>query len=150
MLPYDEEELLQAFDRLGAEARYMRFMSSIQHLNVERLRAVLDSFPERGLALAAKVPAADGIDIVGTASFVIDGKGGCEFAIAILSEWAGAGLGRALMEILIEGARERGLERMHGFVLAANQPMLRLAARLGFAVKADPDDFSIRIVRLEL
>ena len=151
VLPTDEEELLQAFDRLGNEARYMRFMSSIRHANVERLRAVLASFPEKGFAIAATVPAEDGIDIVGTASFVIAGdEGGCEFAISVLGEWAGAGLGGKLMEALIDVARRRGLAQMHGFVLAANQPMLGLAARLGFKVKADPEDFSVRRVTLAL
>jgi acetyltransferase len=151
MLPTDEEELLQAFDRLGPEARYMRFMSTVQHVNVDRLHTVLASFPAKGFAIAATVPAPDGIDIVGTASFMVAAEGGaCEFAIAILGEWAGAGLGRQLMEAVIEAARGRGLTRMHGFVLATNQPMLRLAARVGFKAKADPDDFRVRIVSLDL
>jgi hypothetical protein len=39
---------------------------------------------------------------------------------------------------------------MEGFVLAVNQPMLRLARRLGFSVSPDPDDPSLRICRLRL
>jgi hypothetical protein len=39
---------------------------------------------------------------------------------------------------------------MEGFVLTQNQPMLRLARRLGFGVKAEPDDASVRICRLTL
>jgi hypothetical protein len=31
-----------------------------------------DSFPEEGLAIAATIPAGDGIDIVGTATFIVD------------------------------------------------------------------------------
>ena len=151
ILPTDEAELLQAFDRLKPEARYMRFMSSIQHADVDRLHKVLASFPEKGFAIGATVAAPDGIDIVGTASFMVEGDGGsCEFAISIMEEWGGAGLGRKLMEALIDVARRRGLAQMRGFVLAINRPMLGLAARLGFRVSADPEDFSIRIVRLEL
>ena len=147
----DEEELLQAFDRLGADARYMRFMHAVREANVPRLRQVLDSFPEKGLAIAATVPAADGIDIVGSASFVL-GSGGddCEFAVTVAGGWAGAGLGRALMTALVDAARRRGLKEMVGFVLAENAPMLRLAARLGFAVKRDPDDYSQCICWLDL
>ena len=147
----DEEELLQAFDRLGAEARYMRFMHSVREANVPRLREVLDSFPEKGLAIAATVPAEDGIDIVGSASFVIGSRGDdCEFAISVVDGWAGAGLGHVLLTALVDAARRRGLREMTGFVLAANGPMLRLAARLGFAVGRDPDDFSQCICRLAL
>jgi len=35
------------------------------------MRKVLASFPEHGVGIAATVPAADGIDIVGTAIFVL-------------------------------------------------------------------------------
>jgi hypothetical protein len=55
--PSDEEELLQAFDRLGADSRYMRFMHAVREANVPRLRQVLGSFPDKGLAIAATVPA---------------------------------------------------------------------------------------------
>jgi RimJ/RimL family protein N-acetyltransferase len=150
ILPSDEEEILQAFDRMGMDARYMRFMTSVRHANVPRLRNVLASLPQKGLAIAATVPAPDGIDIVGTASFVMDGAGGCEFAISILEAWGGAGLGRGLMEALIGAAKDRGLAEMKGFVLAQNRAMLRLAERVGFKVKADPEDFSVRIVTLAL
>jgi acetyltransferase len=85
----DEEELLQAFDRLGPDSRYMRFMHAVREANVSRLRQVLDSFPEKGLAIAATVPAADGIDIVGSATFVIGARGDdCEFAISVVDPWA--------------------------------------------------------------
>lgn len=151
ILPTDEEEILQAFDRLGPEARYMRFMTAIRHANVDRLHKVLASFPEKGMAIAAIVPAPDGIDIVGAASFMVDGSGsGCEFAISIVDAWSGAGLGRILMEGLIEAAKRRGLREMKGFVLAQNRGMLALASRLGFSTRADPEDFSIRIVTLAL
>lgn len=147
----DEEELLQAFERLSPDSRHMRFMHAVREANVPRLRQVLDSFPEKGLAIAATVPAADGLDIVGSATFVIGSRGDdCEFAISVVDDWAGAGLGRVLMTALIAAARRRGLREMTGFVLAQNAPMLRLAARLGFEVGRDPDDFSQCICRLAL
>ncbi len=150
ILPSDEAELLQAFDRMDADARYMRFMASKRQVDVERLRTVLDGFPAKGLAIAATVPAADGVDIVGTASFVLDGEDSCEFAISILEAWGGAGLGRSLMEALIDAARQRGGARMRGFVLSENRAMLRLAERVGFKMRADPEDFRVRIVTLAL
>ncbi len=150
IVPSDEEELLQAFDRLGAHSRYMRFMHSVREVNVARLRTTLDSMPEKGLTIAATVPAEDGIDIVGAATFMVGTGDDCEFATTVAEEWAGLGLGRALMTLLIEAARRRGLREMVGYVLAENQPMLGLAKRLGFEVGRDPDDFSVRICRLPL
>jgi acetyltransferase len=149
--PADEAELLQAFDRMSADARYMRFMHIVREPSLERLRKVLASFPASGLGIVATVPAADGIDIVGSAIFVVgNDRTTCEFAISVAAEFGGAGLATALMTALINAAKARGLEEMDGFVLAQNKPMLRLAARLGFAVAPDPEDRSVRVCRLRL
>jgi acetyltransferase len=147
----DEGELLQAFDRLSPDARYMRFMRIVREPSLERLRKALASFPESGIGIVATVPAADGIDIVGSAIYVIGSdRRTCEFAITIAADYGGAGLGRTLMTALVDAAKRRGLEEMEGFVLAANKPMLRLAARVEFSVAPDSDDPSDRICRLRL
>ena len=112
MRPSDEAEILQAFDRLSADARYMRFMHTVREPNLEHLRKVLASFPESGVGIVATVPAADGIDIVGTAIFVIGSDpANCEFAITIAAEYGGAGLGRTLLTALIDLARSAGSRR---------------------------------------
>jgi len=149
--PADEEEFLQAFDRLGPDARYMRFMRAVREPNRERLRKVLASFPAGGIGLVATVPAADGFDIVGSAVAIFTrDRAGCEFAITVAAAFGGSGLATALMTALIDAARGRGIGEMEGFVLAVNQPMLRLARRLGFSIAADPDDASVRLCRLKL
>jgi len=149
--PTDEAELVQAFGRLSEDARYLRFMRSVREPNLERLRKALASFPESGIGLVATVPAADGIDIVGSAIYVIGTDPTiCEFAITVASEFGGAGLARTLMAALIDAAKGRGIREMDGFVLAVNQPMLRLARRLGFSITPDPDDRAVRICRLPL
>jgi RimJ/RimL family protein N-acetyltransferase len=149
--PTDEAELLQAFDRMSADARYMRFMHSVSEPNLDRLRKVLASFPERGIGLVATVSAADGIDIVGSAVLVLGSSApNGEFALSVAAEYGAVGLGGTLMTTLIGAAKARGLEAIEGFVLAENAPMLRLAERLGFSVAPDPDDRAVRICRLHL
>lgn len=151
MRPADEAELLQAFERMSADARYMRFMRAVREPNRAQLRQVLASFPAQGIGLVATVPAADGIDIVGSAIAVITGDGRhCEFAITVADRFGGVGLATLLMKTLIEAATRRGLVEMEGYVLAINQPMLRLASRLGFSIQADPEDGSVRLCRLQL
>ena len=147
----DESEFLQAFDRMSEDARYMRFMRVVREPNVERLRKALASFPEHGIGLVATVPAADGVDIVGSAIAVIESdRSVCEFAISVDKSFGGTGLATALMKQLIGSARERGLKVMEGYVLAENQSMLRLAQRLGFSIAPDPEDRSVRICSLLL
>jgi RimJ/RimL family protein N-acetyltransferase len=151
MRPADEAELLQAFERMSDDARYMRFMRSVREPNMKRLRAALASFPDNGLGIVATVPAADGFDVIGSAIYVIgNDRKRCEFAINVGSAFAGAGLARTLMTSLIDSAARRGLAGMDGFVLAANASMLGLARRLGFTISPDPDDPAVRICRLPL
>ena len=151
MRPADEAELLQTFGRMSADARYMRFMRVVREPNLERLREALASFPERGIGLVATVPAADGVDIVGSAVAIIESDSvTCEFAINVDSKFGGSGLATALMNMLIDAAQNRGLQLMEGFVLAENESMLRLAKRLGFTIAPDPEDRAVRICRLPL
>lgn len=147
----DEAELLQLFGRMSDNARYMRWMHAIREPNLERARGKLAMFPDAGIALVATVPAADGVDIVGSAVAIFDGdRTSCEFAITVDAAFGGTGLGTALMTSLIDEARTRGLQDMEGYVLTQNQSMLRLARRLGFAIKSEPGDPSVRICRLAL
>lgn len=147
----DEAEFLQAFERLSPDARYMRFMRVVKAPNLARLRKTLAAFPRGGDAIIATVPATDGIDIVGSATYVIlDDSTRCEFAITVSADFGGAGLGSTLMRAIIDAASRRGLKEMEGFILAVNQPMLRLASRMGFAVSRDPEDPSVRLCCLQL
>jgi acetyltransferase len=147
----DEAELLQAFERLSDAVRYMRFMRVVREPDPERLRAVLASFPEAGIGIVATVPAADGVDIVGSAIAVFTAdRASCEFAITVAAEFGGAGLATSLMTTLIDEARRRGLKEMEGVVLRQNQSMLRLARRLGFRLESEPGDPSVRMCRMTL
>jgi len=54
------------------------------------------------------------------------------------------------MEVLIDAAREQGLEYIDGLVLASNRPMLTLMKNLGFVNDPDEEDPSMRRVWLDL
>jgi RimJ/RimL family protein N-acetyltransferase len=126
-------------------------MRVVREPDPERLRAVLASFPESGIGVVATVPAADGIDIVGSAIAVFAADGpSCEFAITVASEFGGVGLATRLMTTLIDEAKRRGLKEMEGFVLKQNHSMLRLATRLGFRIESEPGDPTVRMCRMTL
>jgi acetyltransferase len=73
-----------------------------------------------------------------------------EYAVLIRSDLKGRGLGSRLMKHLIEYAKVEKLEQLHGEVLADNTTMLEMCRELGFAIQPDPDDSSVRRVRLQL
>jgi len=55
-----------------------------------------------------------------------------EFAILVRSRLKGHGLGWLLMRCVIDYAKEKGLRRVYGDVLAENTTMLQMCAELGF------------------
>jgi acetyltransferase len=149
--PTDEAELVQAFHRMSDEARYMRFASAKREIDVNRLRQALARFPASGFGIVATVPADDGIDIAGGSAYVVGNEATrAEFSISVVCEFGGTGLATHLLTALIDTARARGIEELEGHVLSVNQPMLRLAGRLGFSNERDPEEFSMRLCRLRL
>jgi len=55
-----------------------------------------------------------------------------EFAILVRSRFKGHGVGWMLMRRIIDYAKEKGLRRVYGDVLAENTAMLQMCAELGF------------------
>ena len=55
-----------------------------------------------------------------------------EFAVLVRSRLKGHGLGWLLMQRVIDYAKEKGLRRVYGDVLAENSAMLQMSAELGF------------------
>jgi acetyltransferase len=73
-----------------------------------------------------------------------------EYAIIVRSDLKGTGIGWELMRHLIRYAEKEGLRELVGDVLATNQRMLDMCRALGFVISPDPEDLSIRTVRLKL
>jgi ribosomal protein S18 acetylase RimI-like enzyme len=61
-------------------------------------------------------------------------------SIAIADSHQGLGLGQAMMELLIEGAKLKGMEGIELHVLKHNQRAIRLYRKLGFKVVGDTDN----------
>jgi len=140
------------FAGLSRKSRYLRFMQLLSELTPQLVQQFTQIDASREMALVALDDAADEV-IVGIARYVAatgeDSESG-EFAIVIADAWQRNGLGRALMELLIDGARRRGLRRLTGSILAVNTSMRELAIALGFALHVDPDDARHLIATLEL
>jgi RimJ/RimL family protein N-acetyltransferase len=143
----DAAEIVQAFERLTADSRYLRFMQHKKQIDPAELHRGVRPVPGREFAFVATVPADDGIDIVGATRYVpSEHADTCEFAITVADDWHGSGLSDQLLRSLIRRARHDGFRVMEGFVLAANSPMLALAQRLGFAIS--PQDGEPTVVRV--
>lgn len=135
--------------RLSGETRYLRFQKWV-HSPSDRLIHFLTQVDyERHLALVATSERDGREEVVGEARYVADAKrANCELGIVVADDWQKSGLAGVLMEALLRAARERGLKRMEGQVLATNRPMLRFVRALGFRVEpVEGDRTVVRIVK---
>ena len=74
----------------------------------------------------------------------------CEFAIVVADAYQHSGLGRRMMEAIINTAWQRGLLIMKGEFLASNDRMLRFVERIGFVLHTDPEDKTLKHGELDL
>ena len=69
--------------------------------------------------------------------------GGAEFALSVADAWQRQGIGRLLLQALVESARARGLHNLVGDVLPGNLAMQALACSQGFGCAAHPEDSAL-------
>lgn len=145
----EDAEIEQAFVRgLSEEARYFRFMFSVQELSQTMLLRFTQIDYSREMALIAVTFEQDKEIELGVARFAISPEGeSCEFALVIADAMQGKGLGQKLMTALMDAARAKGLKVMAGEVLKTNTNMLKLMNRLGFSIEDRLDDDNIKRVR---
>ena len=89
--------------------------------------------------------------MLGAASFTVETPGGeqAEFAIVVRDEQQRRGLGRHLMRVLIDAARDHYVREIRGTVLATNAPMLSFVESLGFEIRP-ADEADLRSVALRV
>jgi acetyltransferase len=143
-----EKEFVQ---RLSDESKYFRFMSALRELNDTMLDHFTQIDYDREMALIAVVCENAQETEVGVARYVVNADGiSCEFALAVADAWQRHGLGSTLLLALIEVARARGLRVMEGIVMAGNHKMLGLMHALGFSIRTEPGDASVRHLAKDL
>lgn len=140
LLPTDADLTVRFGLALSPQTRYQRFLGGGVAYTPQLLARLVNVDFSRDLALIATVAFPEREVPVGIVRYVRDADAPqAEVALTIADAWQGCGLGRLLLGQAMVLAAERGVRRMVGDTLATNEPMLRLARRLGFAVRAHPE-----------
>ncbi len=138
-------------ERLSPLSRHFRFLGGLKSLPEKELKALCDIDYENRMAFIATVMKDGEEKEIAVARYVKDADGNaCESAVTVTDEWQNQGLGRMMMEKLIEFARSKGEKALYSIDLANNTYMRKLAEDLGMGVKRSPDDAKLFVYRLEL
>ena len=149
---HDDGELEEIFVRaLSLESRYQRMLSGGTKVTPEWIDSMTHIDYHRHMAFAVTT-VSDGVEqFVGVGRYVVDAvKSSAEVALVLADAWQGQGLGRRLLETLLEHAESEGIREAAGVVLASNVAMLRLVRSMGFTVKPEPGDATVRRISRHL
>jgi acetyltransferase len=147
--PEDEGMFARFFEKVTAEDLRLRFFAPIKTFSHAFIARLTQLDYARAMAIVAIEPSSG--DLLGVVRLHSDANHeNAEYAILLRSDVKGRGLGWALMELAVEYARQEGLKRIEGQVLAENRTMLEMCEELGFSIGPDSTDDDIRHVSLRL
>jgi acetyltransferase len=127
----------------------LRFFAPMREVRPELIDKLIHYDPRRAMAFIA-ISEESG-KMLGVVRLHDDRGGfGGEFAILLRSKLKGHGLGWLMMKHMIAFARQKGLQTVHGQVLAENSTMLMMCAELGFHITDDPGERGVKVVTLPL
>lgn len=152
ILPEDATPLQAMVKRMSVEDRRLRFFQPIKELAPELSARLTQLDYDREMAFVVAGPGVPGkADLWGVVRMHADPDlESAEYAVAVDRSMGGMGLGTALMRLIIDYARQRGIRKLYGEVLRENTRMLKLNEALGFTIQRDPDDAALMLVSLDL
>jgi acetyltransferase len=148
----DKAPLRDLVEQMSSEDVRMRFHEYKETLSDSMAESLTDIDYGREMVFVLTEPDPSGVtEIFGAVQIVADPKGELgEYAVMVRSDMQGLGLGRRLMEHVIEFSRGRGIKEIIGYVLRENGSMLRLCDELGFTKQTSPNDPALIEVQLKL
>jgi len=149
---HDDGEREQAFVcGLSLESRYQRMLSAGIKVTPEWIDSMTHIDYRRHMAFAVTTTSNDAERFVAVGRYVVDPQtSSADVALVLADAWQGQGLGRRLLALLVQHAASAGIREAVGVVLATNVAMLGLARSMGFVVKPEPGDATVRQISRQL
>ena len=152
ILPEDEPRLQDMVREAPPEDVRLRFFQSLKELPHETAARLTQLDYDREMAFCVTEAGLPGTKPLYAVVRITcePNLESAEYAIMVSRQLAGQGLGKRLMLHIIDYAKQRHIKEIHGEVLAENTSMLALNRKLGFKIKAHPDDNALKVVTLTL
>lgn len=146
--PEDAPLLVELFESLSPRSVYLRFFTPLKHLPHSMLARFTQIDYDRHIALVAISESQADEKMLGVARIIL-GRNlrEAEFSVVVSDPWQGKGIGAALLQRCLRIAKERGIQKVMGTVLAENTQMLALGRKLGFKIKKEQGvpEYELRI-----
>ncbi|OEF27630.1 bifunctional acetate--CoA ligase family protein/GNAT family N-acetyltransferase [Vibrio rumoiensis] len=144
VLPEDEQKMANFITRVSREDLYKRFFSDVGEFNHEALANLTQIDYDREMAFVATRMENKQEVLLGVARVVADSHNyDAEFSILVRSDLKGKGLGKMLMQKLIDYSRTKGTIRLSGITMPSNKGMVSLAKKLNFKTDIHFEDNTV-------
>lgn len=136
----DAGHLVDLFDHMGPESRYRRFHQVADNVPVEQVWAeaerIVTAVPDRQIGLIAFSTLPDEGEVpVGVARIVWLTDTTAEVAMSVRDDRQGQGIGKRLLDMVLELAQMTGVETVVGTVQNDNEPIWHLFDKLPYPVQ---------------
>ncbi|MEH6473073.1 MAG: bifunctional acetate--CoA ligase family protein/GNAT family N-acetyltransferase [Halopseudomonas sp.] len=146
----DEPNHLEMWNKLSPESIRLRYFYSRGAPNHDELASWTQIDYDREMAFIVSAPRQDGKpgnETLGVVRASTDADNiSAEFAVVMLDELQGEGIGSLLMQKMIDYCRSRGTLQIMGTTMTSNMAMQRLAKKLGFDNSYNHEEEAIEMV----
>ena len=139
--PDDAPHLYELFDHLSVESRYRRFHLALEHADPAWLRVTAEQIldlhpPSQGWLAFADLPGQPSV-CIGGARLIVTSPDVAETSLTVRDDLQGYGIGAELLRLIVEAARQAGVQRLIADAQASNLPVFRLLKRLGLRYRSE-------------
>ena len=129
----DQKHFLEAFEKLSKESLKNRFLLLKKGLTKKELVLFTDVNFENHVAFVLIKIEGERLLPVGTTRFFIDDKDltRAEFAVTVLDDFQRKGMGKVLLKYLVDAAKEKNIQTLHGSASTENEAIERLLKTQG-------------------
>lgn len=146
--PSDRGALLNGFERLSAQTRYLRFFSPMPSLSDSMADYLSDVDTQDKVAIVSH-PENDPNNLVGVVRYYRSSEhtDKAEVALTVLDSHQGRGLGGAMYDRCAAVARANGINIFTATMLAENRAMIKFFSNRGADIQRDPHDATTLLAR---
>jgi acyl-CoA synthetase (NDP forming)/RimJ/RimL family protein N-acetyltransferase len=145
--PEDRDLLVEFYEQVSAESKYLRFFAPMPHLSERDIKRFTEVDHHDRVAFVLTV--AQKIIAVGRFDTIPHKEGEpkvAEVAFLVQDAHQGRGIAQLLLEHLAQAGRERGVDKFEAEVLPENQRMIQIFREAGYHVAGGYEDGVMRLV----
>lgn len=142
LTPADAGHLVNLFEHMGPESRFLRFNLALPNPDPELIwseaqrMAQIDPDKDGAWLVFADLPDQENAPVAGARYMHVEG-GAAEASLAVRDDMQRQGIGGELLKFMIEQARARGVKRLMATVQRGNRPLWHLLQSSGLEYKME-------------